>query len=162
MRNVGELIRYVLCAGTMGLLAACSSTPAPVVSPSEAPSSAADRHAVVEVARSLVGVPYRFGGASRRGMDCSGLVHYAYGEVGITVPRTVAEQRRHAFPVSLQALRPGDLLFFRLSGRTVSHVGLYIGDNRFVHAPRTGKRVSIASLEQAFWKRRLAGAGRFY
>lgn len=109
----------------------------------------------------MVGVPYRFGGTSPRGMDCSGLVQYAYREAGIRVPRTVADQRRHSFPVSMDELRAGDLLFFRLGGR-ISHVGIYLGQQSFVHAPRTGKRVSVTSLDSSYWKKRLVGAGRFY
>ncbi len=95
-------------------------------------------------------------------MDCSGLVHYTYLKVGVTVPRTVEEQRRHAFPVSLNELQPGDLLFFRLDGRRISHVGIYLGGKRFIHAPRTGKHVSIAYLNDIYWNKRLAAAGRFY
>ena len=155
-------IRILLLIATMVLLVACSSAPPrPATTPTAATPSGA-HSAVVDVARSLIGVPYRFGGASPRGMDCSGLVHYAYRKIGVTVPRTVATQRRHAFPVSLSELQAGDLLFFRLGGRRVSHVGIYIGDKQFVHAPRTGKRVSITRLSNTYWKKRLAGAGRFY
>ena len=159
---VGQ-IHIFLLAAAMALLAACSSAPprtATIPPPASTPIGA--HSAVVDVARSLIGVPYRFGGASPRGMDCSGLVHYAYRKIGVTVPRTVATQRRHAFPVSLAELQAGDLLFFRLRGRRVSHVGIYIGDQQFVHAPRTGKRVSITRLSNEYWKKRLAGAGRFY
>ncbi len=139
------------------LLSACATAP-----PQQGSISSAQGHsAAADVARSMVGVPYRFGGTSPRGMDCSGLVQYAYREAGIRVPRTVADQRRHSFPVSMDELRAGDLLFFRLGGR-ISHVGIYLGQQSFVHAPRTGKRVSVTSLDSSYWKKRLVGAGRFY
>jgi len=145
---------------TLVLLSACSSIPQRTTVTS--PPTADTHHAVVDVAKSLVGVPYQFGGSSLHGMDCSGLVQYAYREVGVNVPRTVATQQRNAFPVSLAELQAGDLLFFRLGGRQVSHVGIYIGDEQFIHAPRTGKRVSITRLNDNYWKKRLTGAGRFY
>ncbi len=162
MKDGMRAVAVALWAGAMLLQAACSSPPTRTVSPSPDGASHPERQEVVEVARGLVGIPYRFGGNSRRGMDCSGLVQYVYRKVGVAVPRTVAEQRRHAFPVSLEALQPGDLLFFRLNGRRVSHVGLYLGEGRFIHAPSTGKRVTIARLNDLFWSRRLVGAGRFY
>ncbi len=143
----------------MALLAACSSVSQRA---GALPPVSGSHSAVVDIARSLIGVPYRFGGASLRGMDCSGLVHYAYRKVGVNVPRTVATQRQNAFSVSLAELQAGDLLFFRLGGRRVSHVGIYIGEQQFVHAPRTGKRVSITRLSNKYWEKRLAGAGRFY
>jgi len=162
MRDGMRAAAVALWAGAMLLLAACSSPPARTASPPPDGASRPERQEAAEVARGLVGIPYRFGGSSRRGMDCSGLVQYVYRKVGVAVPRTVAEQHRHAFPVSLNALQPGDLLFFRLNGRRVSHVGLYLGEGRFIHAPSTGKRVSIARLNDLFWSRRLVGAGRFY
>ncbi|NIR96568.1 MAG: C40 family peptidase, partial [Gammaproteobacteria bacterium] len=101
----------------------------------------------VSVARDMVGVPYRYGGESpREGFDCSGLVHYSYLRAGLRVPRTTRDQFRRGRPVPRGRLAPGDLLFFRLDGRKVSHVGIYMGNGRFVHAPSSGKTVSIASL----------------
>lgn len=117
-------------------------------------------HPVVAVARSMIGAPYRYGGMTPQGFDCSGLVYYAYREVGIAVPRTTRGQLRSSHPVRLSEVRPGDLLFFRLSGRKVSHVGIYAGDGRFIHAPSKGKRVSYAEAESPYWRSRLIRAGR--
>lgn len=117
---------------------------------------------VLAIAKSLLGTPYRYGGASPDGFDCSGLVQYVYHKASMAVPRTAAEQSRRVHRVHLSELRSGDLVFFRLSGRKTSHVGIYAGDGRFIHAPSSGKLVSYASLEDRYWKERLVVAGRFY
>jgi cell wall-associated NlpC family hydrolase len=108
----------------------------------------------------MVGTPYLYGGASPRGFDCSGLVYYSYRKAGITVPRTSGEQYRQSERVTLSDLRPGDLVFFRLSRNKPSHVGIYAGSGRFIHAPSGGKRVSYASLTDSYWEARVIGAGR--
>ncbi len=107
----------------------------------------------------LVGSPYLFGGATPAGFDCSGLVYYSYLQAGVSVPRSTELQHRAASPVRLLDARSGDLLFFNLDGK-VSHVGIYLGDGRFVHAPTTGKSVQFASLGLDYYRRRLAGVGR--
>jgi cell wall-associated NlpC family hydrolase len=117
---------------------------------------------VVAAAARVAGAPYRYGGYTPRGFDCSGLVYYAHRQVGISVPRTTGGQLRHARRVALDNLRPGDVLFFQLEGKKVSHVGIYAGAGSFIHAPSTGKHVSYASLMSEFWRNRLVGAGRFH
>lgn len=112
-------------------------------------------------ALAMNGKPYRYGGSGPSGFDCSGLVHFAHREAGISVPRTAQSQFRQARPVSPTALQPGDLLFFRVAGK-VSHVGLYAGDGRFVHAPSSGKRVEVVALDHPYWRRQLVGTGRFH
>ena len=118
-------------------------------------------HPVVAAAARVAGSPYRYGGHTPRGFDCSGLVFYAYNQAGIAVPRTTGAQRSRARRVPLDDLRPGDVLFFVLEGKKVSHVGIYAGGGTFIHAPSTGKKVSYASLHSQFWRSRLVGAGRF-
>ena len=118
--------------------------------------------AALVAAESRIGAPYRYGGAGPDAFDCSGLVAYAYGKAGVDVPRTAAQQFAIARPVARRALRPGDLVFFRLSGRDVSHVGIYAGDGRFVHAPQTGGRVRMEDLDGDWFRERYAGAGRPY
>jgi cell wall-associated NlpC family hydrolase len=119
--------------------------------------------ALASIARSMLGVPYRWGGASRSGLDCSGLVQYAHLKLGIDVPRNSQDQLVQASPVHPAQLHPGDLVFFKISWRNKpSHVGMYTGDGRFIHAPSSGKPVSYASLQNPFWKDRLVAAGRFY
>ncbi len=105
------------------------------------------------------GAPYRYGGASPEGFDCSGLVYYAYGLAGKAVPRTTADLHRRATPVQRSALETGDLVFFNIDGK-VSHVGIYLDRGRFVHAPRTGRTVSVESLESGFYRRAFLGGGR--
>ncbi len=116
---------------------------------------------VITAARRMLGAPYRYGGADPSGFDCSGLVAYAYRSVGIQVPRTSSEQFRQAQPVAPDKLLPGDLLFFRLSPPKISHVAIYDGSGRFIHAPSPGKQVGYASLDNPYWRDHLVGAGRF-
>lgn len=116
---------------------------------------------VIATARSVLGAPYRYGGASTKGFDCSGLVSYAYRSVGIAVPRSSSEQFRQSIRVPLQNLQPGDLLFFRLNPPKISHVAIYDRDGRFIHAPSSGKQVSYASLDNPYWRKHLVAAGRF-
>lgn len=116
---------------------------------------------VVALVRSELGVPYRYGGITPRGFDCSGLVYYAFRKVGIDVPRTSNAQHADSVRVSLADLQPGDLVFFKIRGLIQLHVGVYVGDGEFIHAPRPGKRVSYARLNDRYWKARYVGAGRF-
>ncbi len=132
--------------------------PPPEMGPrSRAPEMRLSR--VVAVARSRVGAPYRYGEEGPIAFDCSGLVHFAYRKAGIPVPRTVDRLRSEVHPVPPSRARPGDLLFFRLAGK-VSHVGIYVGDGRFVHAPSRGDRVRYGSLRSGYWRHRVVVAGR--
>ncbi len=113
------------------------------------------------IAHGQVGVPYRYGGASPSGFDCSGLVQYAYSLAGVSVPRTTGQLWHAAKPIAQQELEAGDLLFFSIEGK-MSHVGLYLGERRFVHAPQSGSSVSVASLDAPFYRSALVRAGRVY
>ncbi len=116
---------------------------------------------VVIQAVSQLGTPYRWGGVSaEKGFDCSGLAKHAYEKASLKIPRTSAEQYRATRRIGRHELRPGDLVFFRLDSRQVNHVGIYVGGDRFIHAPSRGKTVSFASLNNAFWSRKYFGAGR--
>jgi len=151
--------RILLLAVLLSLLAAC--TPFRHGLPGGGATADPGR-AVLEAAETRIGAPYRYGGSGPDAFDCSGLVAYAHRQVGIAVPRTAAEQYSQATPVERRELRPGDLVFFRLAGRDVGHVGIYAGDDRFVHAPQSGGHVRLASLEDEWYRQRFAGAGRFY
>jgi len=142
-----------------GVLVACSSTPPRSESPSTSRTPGA---AVLRAADGVIGVPYRFGGETPAGFDCSGLVVYAHRLAGVDVPRTSQAQHSLASPVANAALEPGDLVFFRTGGGGVDHVGIYAGAGRFVHAPRTGGVVSYAWLADPWFARRFAGAGRLW
>ncbi len=112
------------------------------------PSEAFVRHALA-----MMGHPYRYGGEQPGGFDCSGLVQYAALQVGTRLPRTSRELLHVGRQVDRSKLRPGDLLFFHGSGRKPLHVGIYIGDDYFVHAPSSGRVVSIDDLHGAYYQR---------
>jgi cell wall-associated NlpC family hydrolase len=117
--------------------------------------------AIARDARALIGAPYRYGGHDLDGFDCSGLVSYVHRGQGVPVPRTAADQHRVARPVPRDALKPGDLVFFRIDSRQVSHVGVYVGEGRFVHAPRSGRPVGESRIDEPYFAERFAGAGTF-
>jgi cell wall-associated NlpC family hydrolase len=119
------------------------------------------RPPVVSVALAQIDRPYRYGGHDPQGFDCSGLVYYAYQHNGIAIPRTSREQHRRARPVRLQEITPGDLLFFRERKRGTSHVGLYVGEGRFVHASTSERAVILSQLDNPYWKQRLVSVGRY-
>ncbi len=126
----------------------------------EVPASAMPENPIVHIAHELEGAPYRYGGVTPQGFDCSGFVHYVYRSADISIPRTTRDQYRSARKVALEQARPGDLLFFRISSRKLSHVGLYIGDGRFIHASTSKKQVIESSLNDGYWKVRLDKVGR--
>jgi cell wall-associated NlpC family hydrolase len=150
-----QLIRSLCCVAILAAaVAGCSSQPAKRPPPVE---STADK--AVQIALQQVGAPYRYGGSSPNGFDCSGLVHYSYSRAGKMVPRTTSTLWSGMSPVSADQLRKGDILFFNISGK-MSHVGMYVGSGQFVHAPSSGKSVSIASLRSGFYREALIRAGR--
>jgi len=117
----------------------------------------------LKTAFDLRGTPYRMGGSSKQGLDCSGLVWVSFASAGIRLPRTSQEQFHATKRVSRDALQPGDLVFFktgRSKKREIDHVGIYVGNGKFLHAPRRGKAVSLASLSEPYWNSRYRGAGR--
>ena len=162
----GGAARAGLCGLTLAaafVLGGCAAFPAEDAGPTGSPPPASERGAhgvAADVALEMLGAPYRYGGESPRGFDCSGLVWYSFERAGRQVPRTTEGLRAHSYPVSAAALRRGDLVFFDFGRRKPSHVGIYLGDRTFVHAPSSGGVVSRASLEDDFWKRRFVGAGR--
>jgi len=154
-------LSWVACLLALTALVGCAPGPHPGSAGGPGVPEAWGRSHVVEVAQTALGAPYRFGGNGNPGFDCSGLIRFAYQEVGLSVPRTVARLRDRARSVPLDHARPGDLLFFRLSGK-VSHVALYLGEKRFIHAPSRGERVTYGSLNDSFWRRHLVGAGQVF
>jgi murein DD-endopeptidase len=114
-----------------------------------------------DTALTMLGRPYKYKGDSPSGFDCSGLVRYSYLSAGMDVPHSTSSLRIHTRPVSPRDMRKGDLLFFNESGKKYSHVGIYIGNDLFVHAPSTGKTVRKDSLDDSYWKKHFLGARRF-
>lgn len=113
-----------------------------------------------ESAKQYLGVPYRYGGTSENGFDCSGFVLTVYKELGIKLPRTSSSMYQVGEKVSKDDLQPGDLVFFNTSGSGISHVGIYYGDGKFIHS-QTGKGVSITELDDKwYWGDRYVGAKR--
>lgn len=116
---------------------------------------------LVEQAMTYLGTPYRRGGTTRHGVDCSGLVGAVYGEQGLDMPRTAAQQFAEGMAVAARDLRPGDLVFFRDTyKRGISHVGIYIGDGRFLHAAGRRHGVIVSELSRPYYRIRYAGARR--
>jgi hypothetical protein len=166
MASVGVLI---------ALASGCASTgarPQPYPLPAGAPSPAMpdglpvvrpelrDGYAIARTALALRGVPYRLGGNDPRGFDCSGLVQYVFALHGLGLPRVVRDQYRYGTPVELDALEPGDLVFFETQGDSVSHVGIAIGGDQFVHAPNARGLVRVGRLTSGYWADRAIGARR--
>ena len=117
---------------------------------------------LVSLAQQQLGRPYRYGGTTPKGFDCSGLVYFVYRQAGYQVPRSSREQYRSARKISLASISPGDLVFFEVSTGKVSHVGIYVSDDLFIHSPSSGKGVSYASLQDDYWETRLIGVGRLH
>lgn len=117
---------------------------------------------IAQLAHNLIGTPYRYGGRDpEQGFDCSGLVFYTHINAGEKPPRTSFAQLDHSQPVALNDLQKGDLLFYRINGKP-SHVGIYIGDRMFIHAPSSGKKVSVTSMDNPYFSPKLIRAGRLY
>ena len=155
--------RLSLAVALSGLLAACASTspPSARIPPGAVATrpAAAPGTALADLALGMLGQPYRFGGAAPGGFDCSGLVAYAAAGAGIQVPRTAHQQFASGRPVARGELRAGDLVFMHLKHKEL-HVGIAIGDERFVHAPAKGGYVRIDSLDAPFYARGFLGARR--
>jgi cell wall-associated NlpC family hydrolase len=163
-----SLVRNLIVAAVCAVTAACGGhdiyrrAPEPAVTtvppaPAVPPRSVGEQAAIIAVRQ--IGIPYRYGGSSRSGFDCSGLVQYAYSHAGKQIPRTTASQWRSLQAVDRDDLQTGDVLFFRIKGK-VSHVGMYLGDGRFVHAPSTGREVTVAALDAPYYRKTFVRAGR--
>ena len=112
-------------------------------------------------AMGFLGVPYRRGGSDDSGFDCSGFVLSMYEQtLGKVLPRSAREQADATEKIDKKDLQPGDLVFFNTMRQTFSHVGIYVGDNKFIHSPRPGKQVKVEDMRQSYWLNRFTGARR--
>ena len=154
---------FALTITMLGLISACGSQH--LESPGSERSRVLDAtqqdvgEKAASVALRQVGVPYRYGGNTASGFDCSGLVQFSYSRAGRNVARTTSQLWSSSTPIRREELQVGDLLFFNIEGK-MSHVGLYIGDQRFVHAPSSGQTVSVASLRSAYYTKAFIRGGR--
>ena len=149
---------------TVLLAAGCAGTPAlpelESAATESAPATSNLRGPIAQLALSMVGVRYRYGGADpTSGFDCSGLVYYTYTSNGHAVPRTSREQFSAARGIPLAQAVEGDLVFFNTNGRGVSHVGVYLGNNKFIHAS-VSRGVMVSGLFEPYYIKRYIGAGR--
>ncbi len=171
-RMTGNLFRRRLGLGLVSLLPlaliGCGSTRPPVSTPARTPSATPvpmlgdNGMEVVLQAMVQVGTPYRWGGNTPdEGFDCSGLVVHVYQEaIGLRLPRTSRALGQTGIPVRPDRLHEGDLVFFNTLGRRNSHVGIYAGDGRFIHAPSSGAKVRLEPMANRYWSRRFDGARR--
>lgn len=157
---------WLLCCCTV-LLVACGSVPqreqGSSLYPARGPASGKGSE-VVMYALGLIETSYRFGGKNpEAGLDCSGMVSYIYREaLGISVGGSAADIARRGKPVDKEAMRPGDLVFFNTLNRPFSHVGIYIGDGRFINAPSTNGRVRIDRLDNRYYAQRFEGVRGYF
>ena len=148
-------IRALIAVFFALLLAACAGLP-----PASPPTSSAQGNEVALFALGLINTGYRFGGKNpEAGLDCSGMVSYLYDKAaGVRLVGSAADMARRGRPIARSSMRPGDLVFFNTRNAPFSHVGIYIGDDRFVHAPSSNGRVRIERLSTPYFRQRFEAA----
>ena len=151
MRRLGVTLVLLLA---LGLLSGCAGRYKPT------PEGQAMRRGIVLDALGQIGRPYRYGGTTPDGFDCSGLVQYVYGLQGLKLPRTAADQHEQGDTIDLDDAEPGDLLFYRFGWFGIDHVAIYLGDGQAVHAPASGRQVIVAPVAQRWWMDRYVDAVR--
>ena len=137
------------------MIGGCSSTDKAQRKSSASPTVST----VLETAHDLEGTPYKYAGSTPDGFDCSGYTTFCFAKAGIKLPRTSRSQYTIGSPISDTDLRPGDLVFFNTSGKSVSHVGIYVGSGKFIHAS-TSRGVMVSKLSDRYWAPRYVGARR--
>ena len=162
-QTVRKISSFALTITMLGIVSACSSQALnpPERDTARAPVAKGQQlgERAAAIALQQVGVPYRYGGSTTKGFDCSGLVQYSYAKAGKSVPRTTGQLWSSTSTVQRNQLRVGDLLFFSIDGK-MSHVGMYVGGERFVHAPSSGRTVSVADMNAPYYASALLRVGR--
>lgn len=150
-----------LLLGVVFLIAACAGSPPRTASATAVTGAESlDIGRAADHAIAMLGAPYRYGGVDRAGFDCSGLVYYSFQKIGIALPRDTRSMRKIGVQVEPDKLVKGDLVFFDQEGKKFSHVGIYLGNGRFVHAPSTGGQVREDNLDVAYWRKHFTEARR--
>lgn len=156
-KSTGVAVSASALNGSTGSSSTGSSTGS-----SSGSTTSASGSAIVSKAKEYLGVPYVWGGASPSGFDCSGLVYYVLNSVGISVPRSLAQQQNMGTYVAKSDLQPGDIVYFQNTYASgISHVGIYVGDGKFIHAPHSGAVVSYADLNSTYYTQHYYSARRF-
>lgn len=169
LRTLRFTLLFTLCAGCLFF---CTSKgvryqneAAKQELPYKSSESTAGNHVgrlAANLALEQIGAPYRYGGSSPSGFDCSGLVRYVYEKLGITLPRKAKRMARVGRGIPVDSLNAGDLVFFRIKGQHISHVGIYLSGGEFVHATKTGDPVRTDTLANPWWRKRFVVAKRVY
>jgi cell wall-associated NlpC family hydrolase len=159
-KNERDILKII--SDAEGKLAAALALPAVEIAASNETSFSQFSSELVLRAMTLLGINYKFGGNTpETGFDCSGFVRYVFKEAfGLTLPRRAEEISQKGQRISVEQLVPGDLVFFNTLKRTFSHVGIYIGNNQFVHAPSSGGAVKVENIDKSYWQTRFDGARR--
>lgn len=166
-RNI-QIAKGIVVSCLILLITACSTVPnnasvTIAASPHVNKPSETLGDIIVQSAKLQMGIPYKFGGNSpREGFDCSGLALYSHRINGISIPRQTKEQFKLGQHINRNELNSGDLLFFRTMGQSVSHVGIYMGNELFIHAPNSRKNVETETLANPYYKKRYLGARRYW
>ncbi|GAA5785608.1 peptidase P60 [Chitiniphilus shinanonensis] len=165
---MGTRLKFVLLAAVAALLAACGTAPQKSARPGYKPAptpigqlnvDSAQRQEILMYALGLLDVGYQFGGNNpEAGLDCSGMVSFIYrNAAGVALPHNAAQIAQMARPVERKGLQAGDLVFFNTLGRSFSHMGVYIGDGKFIHAPSSGGKIRVDSLDKPYFAERFEG-----
>ena len=162
MRRIGIVAATILCVTTGSAVAANDENAPPAFTIAGAAEQYFVRaHELMLQALSLIGINYRYGGDTPvTGFDCSGFVRYVFNQIGTGLPRSAPEISRIGRTVDRDELQPGDLVFFNTLRRPFSHVGIYLGEQRFIHSPSRGGNVEIVNMSERYWERRYNGARR--
>jgi cell wall-associated NlpC family hydrolase len=159
MRRIGILVLACLCSITRPAVANEDAGSPSFSIAGAAGQYLAQAHELMVQALSLMGIRYRYGGDSpTTGFDCSGFVRYVYNQVGTVLPRSASAISQLGRTIDRNELQPGDLVFFNTLRRPFSHVGIYLGEHRFIHSPSRGGTVEIVNMTERYWERRYNGA----
>ena len=164
MQNIFKKIFNILCLLLLIISAfyfGCTFATARKMSlPNTIPGT--KRHAIVKTAEKYIGVKYKFGGDDPSGFDCSGYSSYVYKEHGLIIPHSAQQQYANGKRIGIKKAQPGDLVFFRITGWKISHVSIYLGDYKFIHAPSRGKNISVDDMKKDYWNKRYAGTVTYF